>query len=367
MRFSGCGLSWQHPKPESWPTQIVETGDTDKAKKLLGTDTVTRRERDQIVRRAETAARNDDVADRLSNGDISVAQLDVIANADTKTNGKAATDETFINQIASVNPDQAKRVADRFIADATKPEEVESEHNRQRRLRRAFRHQTANGLDALTLEGDKISIDRIFKQIQDNAQRSPRKPSHTNSDPAEERSWSQHLFDAATKLLHGSQTQHGTNSRPKIVVAVTLDNLTSDGPGEPLAVQYGTGLIPNHVLARYWCDSDLVGAIFDRKGNPLWLGRSRRTATNTQPIALIARDESCVLCGADHDRCEAHHLIPFNAPAKGRTDIDNLALVCWHCHDELHQQQQTLTRTRDGTWQTRPATPNERPPPKRSG
>jgi hypothetical protein len=67
-------------------------------------------------------------------------------------------------------------------------------------------------------------------------------------------------------------------------------------------------------------------------------------------------------------RCQAHHLIPWNAPAKGTTDIDQLALQCGSCHRELHQHNHTLYRTTGHTgrivWATRPATPDETPPPR---
>ena len=79
-----------------------------------------------------------------------------------------------------------------------------------------------------------------------------------------------------------------------------------------------------------------------------------------------------MLCGAPASRCEAHHLLPWEAPAKGETNINNLALVCEDCHHHIHDSLLTLFWTLDDPdvnghrkrrWHTRPATPDETPPP----
>jgi 5-methylcytosine-specific restriction endonuclease McrA len=81
-----------------------------------------------------------------------------------------------------------------------------------------------------------------------------------------------------------------------------------------------------------------------------------------QRYALIIRDKGCVQCGAPHAGCEVHHLMPWNAPDKGETNLDKLALLCGRCHRTLHNNNHTLFQDATGTWNTRPATPNETPP-----
>ena len=134
------------------------------------------------------------------------------------------------------------------------------------------------------------------------------------------------------------------------------------------AEQLGVGPIADTVLANYMGNTalgvDLTGAVFGTRGQPLWLGRTARYATDAQLLALIIRDKACVKCNAPHDQCQAHHLTPWNAPAKGETDINKLALLCTNCHTELHTNNHTLYQDRTtGLWHTRPATPAETPPP----
>ena len=134
----------------------------------------------------------------------------------------------------------------------------------------------------------------------------------------------------------------------------------------------GVGAVPPTELERLLCDCALSVLVVDPLGQPLWLGRTQRTASAGQRLSLIVRDRSCVLCGAHHQRCEVHHLIPFNARSRGKTDIDNLALVCGPCHRRLHDQRLTLERHHKQrphdkdhhsptqvVWSTRPATPEE--------
>ncbi|MDH3707371.1 MAG: HNH endonuclease, partial [Acidimicrobiia bacterium] len=127
----------------------------------------------------------------------------------------------------------------------------------------------------------------------------------------------------------------------------------------------GSGPLPRSVFERLVCHSDLIGVVFGADGQRLWLGRKIRMVSPGQWLALVARDKGCVLCGAPSQRCEAHHIIPFEAPAKGRTDITNLVLVCTDCHHHIHDTHQTIEQHPDtGTWQLRPATPDELPPPR---
>ncbi|WP_419920432.1 HNH endonuclease [Candidatus Poriferisodalis sp.] len=107
----------------------------------------------------------------------------------------------------------------------------------------------------------------------------------------------------------------------------------------------GTGPVPARVLERLACGADIFGLIFDGNGQPLWHGRKVRTITDTQWRALVARDRGCVLCRAAPSWCEGHHIVPWKAPARGRTDIENLALLCYRCHDELHDTASHLQRT----------------------
>ncbi len=85
-------------------------------------------------------------------------------------------------------------------------------------------------------------------------------------------------------------------------------------------------------LRRLCCDADLVPRVLGTDSQVLDVGTEHRLVTARQRAELTRRDGGCVFpgCGAVSARCEAHHIVPWWAG--GRTDLDNLALLCPHHH-----------------------------------
>ena len=94
------------------------------------------------------------------------------------------------------------------------------------------------------------------------------------------------------------------------------------------------------------CDADLTPVIVDHHGVPLALGRSTRLASDDQRIALTIRDRCCVMCGRPAQWCQAHHVKFWEHG--GRTDLNNLALVCGECHRLVHHGDRQLLMGDDG-------------------
>lgn len=92
--------------------------------------------------------------------------------------------------------------------------------------------------------------------------------------------------------------------------------------------------VPPEELARFIDHADVYTAFADADGQPLWLGRSKRSASLAQRIMLAARDGGCIGCKAPSERCEAHHIKHWLDG--GPTDIDNLAQLCPDCHHLVH-------------------------------
>ena len=88
------------------------------------------------------------------------------------------------------------------------------------------------------------------------------------------------------------------------------------------------------------------------------LGRKQRTASEAQRVALIARDQHCVGCGANPLWCRAHHIIWWSK--NGPTDIDNLVLVCDDCHHKIHDHDwQIYKHPETGKYHLKPPNPNQ--------
>ena len=115
--------------------------------------------------------------------------------------------------------------------------------------------------------------------------------------------------------------------------------------------------IPTGELHKMALEANLLPSIFDTKSQDMWLGRRVRTATEAQRIALIARDQHCIGCGANPLWCQAHHIIWWSKD--GPTNLDNLVLVCNDCHHKIHDDGWQVHKHPDtGKYQLKPPTDN---------
>ena len=118
----------------------------------------------------------------------------------------------------------------------------------------------------------------------------------------------------------------------QIIVRADLADLLDDHGG--IGEIAGTGPVPASVIDRLACNADISVVLFGKQLTPLYEAVAARAPTAAQRRALIARDGACIGCGAPPGDCEAHHIIPWLCG--GPTKIDNLVLVCWSCHDKIH-------------------------------
>jgi hypothetical protein len=162
---------------------------------------------------------------------------------------------------------------------------------------------------------------------------------HAVIDP---RTAEQKLLDAVMTLIEMAAASPAASrlngSAPTVNVHVTLDDLESgrgvgwiDGSTEP---------IPISTINQLQCDGDTIATLFGRHGEVLHHGKTQRLATRRQRRALAARDGGCVIpgCTVPPSRCQAHHVTPWvnETYPPGRTDIDNLALLCPFHHSTIH-------------------------------
>lgn len=118
--------------------------------------------------------------------------------------------------------------------------------------------------------------------------------------------------------------------------------------GRPAAwIEGGPGVHPA-VAERLTCTATVQALLADRRGNPLYLGRRRRTVSPAQLRAVRVRDhDRCVFPGCTTTRhLQAHHLRWWRKG--GLTDLDNLALLCGFHHTLVHEQGYRLVADQRG-------------------
>lgn len=346
----------------------VVSGDTRAAKRLLGAvDGLSNAEKQRRLNRAKAVADRPDLVNRVDRGEVSSEVLDLVVDADRKSDGAALADAGLVEDLVAAGPDLGRKVKDNWLNDRTTAADVEAKYRRQRQQRSAWRHQTAAGLAAITVAGDDVTIDRLWGEIKTGANRAYQAdggrdvPSHKH-----QRAYDQRLFDAAAELLAGVGNTGGAK-RPggaKLAGVFTIDIETLLGRvGRPIGNWVGTGPVADDVIIEALKDADLYTLVQSPTGRPLWCGRSRRKPSLAQLVALIVRDQGCIASGEHWQNAHAHHIVAWESPARGPTDIDMLALLSPAAHQDTHAKNikwvfdESLRK-----WRKELAPPSERAP-----
>ena len=294
----------------------------------------------------------------VDSGEVSLANAERLADAARRTAPEAVDSASDLLAMAKeMAPDRFTREvgawAQRHQSDHGHGDWI---NKRRRRYLKTWKQQ--DGMVRLDGLLDPETGTRICNRLQDTAEELRRQDQQTtrtraaddpapgrilspSEDPGESesgRSWDQLRADALDLLTSGGaddpKSRGGSGGRPKaeVIVVADIGALTGDDPAGRCEIP-GTGPVPPEVLQRIACDAHLTGLLFS-DGKPLHHGATVRTATTAQWRMLIARDRGCVGCGAEPGQCQAHHITPY--ARLQRTDIENLVLVCWRCHHNIH-------------------------------
>ena len=128
--------------------------------------------------------------------------------------------------------------------------------------------------------------------------------------------------------------------RYQVILHVDPDTLATDEPGASISgrgecsIAGGPGIAPE-TARRLSCDASLVPLI-ERDGEPLGVGRRRRSIPPSIRRALVVRDGRCQFPGCERHRfVDAHHI--HHWARGGETSLDNLVLLCRHHHRLVHE------------------------------
>ena len=287
------------------------------------------------------------VRDAVENGEISVANAKVLAGTCDKTSSEQVEhDEELLAKAAVLSPEQLAREAGRWAAQRQN-DGGEELYRRQRARRRLSIFDGDDGMVLVRGELDPVTGAKVRKRFLQEAERLRRLDLH--SPGADKRSLNQRMADALDTLSsHGSiytqadraksegtdtgATKCACGSKPSADITI-VQHLDAAGT-RAFAEIAGSEVIPQSVLEEHFCNAAIKGVVFSSEGMPLWHGHTKRRPTKAQMNALRARYGACGGCGADMWVCDGHHVEPVSRG--GRTDIDNMMLLCWACHQKVH-------------------------------
>ncbi|MFC8279883.1 HNH endonuclease signature motif containing protein [Rhodococcoides kroppenstedtii] len=146
------------------------------------------------------------------------------------------------------------------------------------------------------------------------------------------------VFTAITRTL--ARRDLGTTHRGLPVSLILTTTVADLAARAGLALTAGGTALPIADLltlaGNHPDDLDTWLCITDLHDRPLHLGRSRRTASTDQRLALFATDHGCTFpgCTAPATRTQVHHVTDW--AHGGTTDIEYLTYACDRHHRQIH-------------------------------
>ena len=345
---------------------------------LRHTTGVSRRQAESHVKTSEVLESMPAVREALETGKVSFANASRLAQAGEKVGTDAVqADPALMSNAESMPEDQFAREARRWVAQH-QPDGGEADHERLRQQRSVRMWNGEDGMTHLKAELDPVTGERIRNRLEADARRMYKADKKSaGAGGSSRRTFQQCMADALDRTTATSAAAasagaggRGNAAHPLADIAVVahLDEETSRivaqlANGEPL---------PPSVLEQLMCRSAITPLLYGSSGVPLWRGVTRRSATAAQHQALISRDGGCSGCRANPALCDDHHVRPVSEG--GTTDISNMTLLCWDCHNKVHHHGWRVVPRGDGRFKVEPpnrighgpAAAPERSPPRHS-
>jgi hypothetical protein len=284
----------------------------------------------KLERLPETAA-------AFAAGEISRQHVEMISRAHTPE--RAAMIENLDSQFANLaRITTPARVRDKVteIIDAFDGDGGAGNDARQHELNKVTLSATSGGRGILN-----GSLDAELARLVEAAFNAEMHTLKLKDDP---RTPPQRRAEALEAMCRRSLDHHddGTRRRrghPHVSMVRDVNDLADDHPDLVTTIRTEAtmfGKLSATTLERMCCDAKVCRVITDGPSEILDVGRLTRTVPTAMWNALVVRDRHCTAPGCDRspEYCEAHHIWfwEFGGP----TNLENLRLLCWYHHKELH-------------------------------
>jgi hypothetical protein len=190
------------------------------------------------------------------------------------------------------------------------------------------------------------SIKGFFDSAGAAAVRRALEPLAKRSGPDDDRDRRRRLADALIELASGTRPA-------QIQVTATVETLMGLA-GAPAADMEFSLPISARTVERMACDCSIVRVLLGADSAVIDVGRSTPKVSPAMKRGLQARDGGCRWPGCERPACwsQAHH---FQHWIKGGpTELDNLVLLCYHHHRNVHEGNWQLVKCDDGRLLTIP-------------
>jgi hypothetical protein len=291
------------------------------------------------------------LARHLRDGTISAEYADAVArgvrHVCTRTRSplgsELATDTEAVligHALAGRSPveiaDRARAIALAHQAEADGDEDAVTPVAEDTALNEVSWAQRDDGRLAGSFDLDVVAGERLISCV-DTASR-PRPLPDGTPDP---RSANQRRADAFVQVVEAASRALGVDglvgsAKTEILLTVpaTHDECCGIAPAGPAHLQW-MGSVSDETVSLLSCDASVTRIAVDVDAAPVNISPSARLFTGRTRKAIVARDQSCVMCGNPASWTDVHHIV-FHSQG-GPTTCDNGCLLCRTCHIAVHQ------------------------------
>ncbi len=303
------------------------------------------RSANRVAKTAAGLAEMPKLAESLASGAITAEHAEVAVGAAAKTSAEQVEDE--LSKLAETSSVDVFAEQSRRWVNRNQPDDGAELYQQQRNSRLLKHWINDEGMGVLVAELDPTSYQQVRKALDTEYDRLWRDDGGRDGSPDDVRKPEQRLADAFVALLTDAARRGPGSARMQLIAVADIERLRADNPTGVAEIVGGEAL-PQTVLERLMCTAAVTGVVFDGEGQPIWVGRTHRHATEAQVKAIIARDRHCTGkdCTAGPERCEIHHIVPWEQG--GLTDIDTMCLACPNCHHNIHDRGYIVIKTNTG-------------------
>ncbi|WP_170183724.1 HNH endonuclease signature motif containing protein [Pseudonocardia hydrocarbonoxydans] len=283
----------------------------------------------------------------FSAGDVALRHVEVIGRVLSTPAARRLTPERWSGaeaQLAvaatTLNSGQLETfgttLVERLDEDGAEPDDTAPPNNELRLVR----HRGGAGGSIRGRYSDAALFDAIAAVI--DAQAAPLTSDDHRTAPQRQ---AEALADVCAHVLaHGRDLPEVGGRRPQLTVIVRLEDL--ERRARAATLEFGGTLTPG-ALRALACDAGVVPVVMNGAGQPLDVGRGKRTIPDGLRRAVTVRDRGCAHPGCDRPPswCEVHHVRHW--AHGGPTELGNLVMLCRAHHRQVHHCD-WLVRIRDG-------------------